>query len=80
MDAESLARKVLQFFDNHYGEEYSEKNLVKKMGFRDTFSKTHISQVLQKLVASGTVSKNPRNEFSSTRDTEFIVGKVDYVN
>lgn len=80
MDAESLARKALQFFDNHYGEEYSEKNLIKKMGLRDTFSKSHISQVLQKLVASGTLSKNPRNEFSSTRDPEFIVGKVDYVN
>lgn len=80
MDAEKLARKALNFFDNHFGEEYSEKRLIKKLEIRDTFSKNNISQVLQELVAAGSLSKNPRNEYSSTKDPEFVQGRVDYVN
>src|SRR5690606_25343274 len=57
-----------------------EKQLVKKLSLRDAFSKQNISRILQQLVASGSLSKNSRNEYSSTRDPEFIQGRVDYVN
>jgi len=80
MDAERLARKTLSFFDNNFGKEYGENQVIKKLGLRDSFSKDNISGVLQELVASGSLSKNPRNQYSSTRDPEFIQGRVDYVN
>lgn len=80
MDAAKLARMVLSFLDNHYGEAYSEKQLIKKLELRDTFSKDSLGPVLQELHASGSISKNPRNAYSSTSSPEFIQGTVDYVN
>ncbi|MEX2593039.1 MAG: ribonuclease R [Anditalea sp.] len=80
MDAAKLARKVLNFFDKHFGEGFSEKRLIKKLEIRDAFSKNNVGRVLEELVADGSLSKSPRNEYSSTRDPEFIQGRVDYVN
>jgi ribonuclease R len=80
MDAAKLARMALNFLDKHFGEQFSEKKLVKKLDLKDAFSKNNISSVLQQLVSAGSISKSPRNEYSSTRDPEFIQGKVDYVN
>jgi ribonuclease R len=80
MDASQLAKTVINFLDNHFGEEYSTKQLIKKLELRDASTKAMLDTVLQKLVQSGSVSKNPRNFYSSTKEPEFIEGTVDYVN
>lgn len=80
MDAEKLARKALNFLNNHFGEEFSEKEIIKKLELRDAFSKSTIGPVLQELASAGSISRNPRNKYSSTSDPEFIQGRVDYVN
>src|SRR5690606_27920031 len=80
MDAERLARKALNFLNNHFGEEFSEKEIIKKLELRDAFSKSNIGPVLQELASAGSISRNPRNKYSSTSDPEFIQGRVDYVN
>jgi len=80
MDSSQLARTVLNFLDNNYGEEFSSKQLIKKLELRNPTSKNSVEPILQQLVKAGSVSKSPRNMYSSTKDPEFIIGKVDYVN
>src|SRR5690554_287522 len=80
MDAAKLARKVLDFLDNHFNEGYSEKKLIKKLELRDSFSKENISYVLQSLEEAGSITKSSRNEFFSNSEPEYVLGYVDYVN
>ncbi len=79
-DSSSLAGKILQFLDSNYGEEFNAKQLIKKLEIRDAITKDGVEPVLQKLVQAGSVSKNPRNYYSSTQDPAFIVGTLDFVN
>jgi ribonuclease R len=79
-DAASLARRILQFLDAHYGEEFNSKQIIKQLEIRDSLQKGGVEPILYKLVDSGAVSRNARNYFSSTKDPEFIVGRVDFVN
>jgi ribonuclease R len=79
-DAASLARRILQFLDAHFGEEFNSKQIIKKLEIRDALTKGGVEPVLSKLVEAGSVSRNPRNYYSSTQDPEFIEGIVDFVN
>lgn len=79
-DAASLASKILHFLDSNYGEEFNAKQIIKKLEIRDALAKGGVEPVLSKLVAAGSVSRNPRNYYSSTKDPEFIEGVVDFVN
>ena len=79
-DAAGLARRILQFLDAHFGEEFNSKQITKKLEIKEPLLKGGVEPVLQKLVDSGAVSRNSRNYFSSTKDPEFIDGTVDYVN
>lgn len=78
--ASQLARQIKSFLDNHYGEEFSSKQIIKKLEIRDALSKGAVEPILIKLVENGTIAKSPRNYYSSKKDPEFITGKVDYVN
>jgi len=80
MDSSQLAKTVLNFLDNNFGEEYSSKQLIKKLELRNPASKNNVEPILQQLVKAGSVSKSPRNMYASTKDPEFIMGRVDYVN
>lgn len=79
-DAASLARRILQFLDANYGQEFNAKQIIKKLDIRDSLNKGGVEPVLHKLVENGSVSKSPRNYFSSTQDPDFIEGTVDFVN
>lgn len=79
-DAASLATKILHFLDSNYGEEYNAKQIIKKLEIRDAIAKGGVEPVLNKLVEAGSVSRNPRNYYSSTQDPDFIEGTVDFVN
>ena len=79
-DAANLTRRILQFLDANYGEEFNSKQIIKKLEIRDSLSKGGVEPILSKLLASGHVSKNPRNYYSSTKDPSFIIGTVDFVN
>lgn len=79
-DAASLAHQILQFLDARYGEEFNSKQIIKKLEIRDAITKDGVEPVLSKLVAAGSVSRNPRNYYTSTKDPEFIEGIVDFVN
>ncbi len=79
-DAANLARRILQFLDSHYGEEYNYKQIINQLEIRDAKSKFAVEPALSQLAESGAISKSPRNYFSSTKDPSFITGTVDYVN
>ncbi|MGM0946531.1 MAG: ribonuclease R [Bacteroidota bacterium] len=79
-DAASLARRILQFLDNNYGQEFNAKQIIKKLEIRDTLTKGGVEPVLQKLVDNSSISKTPRNYFSSNQEPGFITGTVDNVN
>ena len=79
-DAANLARRILQFLDAHYGEEFNSKQITKRLEIRDSLNKGGVEPILYQLVDSGAVSRSPRNYFSSTKDPAFITGIVDYVN
>ncbi|MBS9522516.1 ribonuclease R [Litoribacter alkaliphilus] len=80
MDSAQLAKTVLNFLDRNFGEEFSSKQLIKKLELRDAKTKAMLDSTLHKLVESGSLSKNPRNAYSSTKEPDFITGTVDYVN
>jgi ribonuclease R len=79
-DSANLARRILQFLDGHYGEEFNSKQLISRLEIRDSITKISVEPVLYQLVDSGAISRSPRNYFSSTKDPGFITGTVDYVN
>ncbi|AKP51513.1 ribonuclease R [Cyclobacterium amurskyense] len=79
-DLEHLKLKLTQFFDNNFGEDFAEKQLIKKLILRDAATKKLLSPALQELVDEGRISRNPRNHYSSASDPEFVIGEVDFVN
>ncbi|MFD2203642.1 ribonuclease R [Shivajiella indica] len=80
MDAAQLARKILNFLDNNFGQEFNAKQIIKKLEIRDSLTKGAVESVMHKLAAAGSISKSPRNYFASIKEPEFIEGEVDYVN
>jgi ribonuclease R len=80
MDSAQLARKILNFLDNNFGQEFNAKQIIKKLEIRDSLTKGAVEPVMHKLAAAGSLSKSPRNYFSSIKEPEFIEGEVDYVN
>lgn len=79
-DSANLARRIQQFLDTHYGKEFNASQIIKRLEIRDALNKGGVEPVLFKLVASGSISRTPRNYFSSNQDPGFIEGIVDYVN
>lgn len=79
-DTASLAHRILQFLDNNYGQEFNAKQLIKKLDIRDSLTKGGVEPVLHKLAEKGSISKTPRNYFSSNQEPGFITGTVDNVN
>ena len=79
-DSASLARKLHQFLDANFGQEFNAKQLIKRLEIRDSLTKEGVEPVLFKLVAEGKISRSPRNYFSSTQDPDYITGTVDFVN
>ncbi|WP_114751669.1 ribonuclease R [Pleomorphovibrio marinus] len=76
----SVLHQVKQFLDNHFGESFSEKNIIKRLGLKNATEKDAVADSLVELLALGDVAKNPRNEFSSSSAPEFVEGEVDFVN
>ena len=79
-DSASLARKLFQFLDANFGQEFNAKQLIKRLEIRDSLTKDGVERVLFQLVADGKISRSPRNYFSSTQDPDYITGTVDFVN
>ncbi|MEX0883410.1 MAG: VacB/RNase II family 3'-5' exoribonuclease, partial [Cyclobacteriaceae bacterium] len=79
-DPVSFGQRLLHFFDHHFGEEFSEKQLIKKLNLRDAEAKKLLSETLSELLSSASISKTPRNHYSSASDPDFVIGEVDYVN
>lgn len=80
MDTAQLARKIMSFLDNHFGQEFNAKQIIKKLEIRDSVAKGAVEPTMHKLAAAGSISKSPRNYFASIKEPEFIEGEVDYVN
>jgi ribonuclease R len=80
MDSAQLARKILNFLDNNFGQEFNAKQIIKKLEIRDSLTKGAVEPVMHKLAAAGSLSKSPRNYFASVKEPEFIEGEVDFVN
>ncbi|WP_297337212.1 ribonuclease R [Algoriphagus sp.] len=79
-DAASLARRVLQFLNNNYGQEFNAKHIIKKLEIRDSLTKGAVEPTLHQLAENGSISKTPRNYFSSNQEPGFITGTIDNVN
>lgn len=80
VDTAQLARKIMSFLDNHFGQEFNAKQIIKKLEIRDSVAKGAVEPTMHKLAAAGSISKSPRNYFASIKEPEFIEGEVDYVN
>jgi len=79
-DSGSLSRRILQFLDSNYGSEFNSKQIIKRLEIRDAISKDGVEPMLSRLVADGSISKTPRNYYSSNQDPDYIHGTVDFVN
>jgi ribonuclease R len=75
-----IKKALLNFLENHYGEEFSEKSLIKQLQIKEAPTKASVVDLLASLVHDGKLTKNSRNEYSSASEPEFIEGEVDYVN
>lgn len=80
VDTAQLARKIMSFLDNHFGQEFNAKQIIKNLEIRDSVAKGAVEPTMHKLAAAGSISKSPRNYFASIKEPEFIEGEVDYVN
>ena len=71
-DAANLARRILQFLDAHYGEEFNSKQIVKKLEIRDSVVKGGVEPILHKLAAGGSISNHLGIIFHQTRNLNLL--------
>lgn len=77
---EKLKARILSLLNAHADSAYSPKQITKKLGFKRKDYNREIPSVLQTLEREGKIAQLKNGSYKTTRDPEFITGKVDHVN
>ncbi|WKV10828.1 ribonuclease R [Marivirga harenae] len=75
-----LKQEVLQILDFNLHKSFTVRNIAKAMGSNTAEAKRLIDKVLVELLNEGKIEKASRATYVSSREPEFIIGKVDHVN
>lgn len=77
---EKLKAKILSLLNAHIDRAYTPKQVTKKLGFKRKDYNREIPQVLGLLEKEGKIEHLKNGSYKTTRQPEFITGKVDHVN
>jgi len=77
---EKLKARILSLLNAHIDRAYTPKQVTKKLGFKRKDYNREIPQVLGLLEKEGKIEHLKNGSYKTTRQPEFIVGKVDHVN
>lgn len=75
-----LKQEVLQILDFNLHKSFTVRNIAKAIGSNTAEAKRLIDKVLIELLKEGKIEKASRATYVSSREPEFIIGKVDHVN
>jgi len=77
---EKLKARITSLLNAHIESAYSTKQITKKLGFKRRDYNQQIPQVLSILEKEGKIAQLRNGSYKSTREPEFVIGKVDHVN
>ena len=75
-----MQKMIRDFLDKNIGKAYSDKQLIRRLGFAGKKSKKPFITALIKLELSGGIKELPGGKYTSTRKNQSIKGTVDYTN
>ncbi|WP_296619052.1 ribonuclease R [Marivirga sp.] len=75
-----LKQEVQQILDFNLGKSFTVRNIAKAIGSNTAEAKRLIDKVLMELLNEGKIDKASRATYVSSREPEYIIGKVDNVN
>ncbi len=77
---EKLKARILSLLNAHIDRAYTAKQITKKLGFKRKDYNREIPSVLSQLEKQGKIALLKNGGYKTTRDPEFVTGKVDHVN
>lgn len=75
-----LKNEVVQILDFNLHKSYTVRNIAKALQSNTAETKKYIDRILNELLNEGRIEKASRGSFISTKQPEYIIGKVDHVN
>lgn len=75
-----LRDKILQLFNSNISKGYTNKQVIKKLGFKQKAVNKEIPFVLAILLKDGKIDQLSNGMYKSNREPDYIVGKVDHVS
>ena len=75
-----LKNEVQQILDFNLHKSYTVRNIAKAIGSNTAEAKRLIDKVLVELLQEGKIEKASRATYVSSKEPEYIIGKVDHVN
>ncbi|GAA5021472.1 ribonuclease R [Marivirga lumbricoides] len=79
-DLSELKNEVLQVLEFNLHKSYTVRNIAKALQSNTAETKKYIDRILNELLNEGKIEKASRGSYISTKQPEFIIGKVDHVN
>lgn len=80
IDQKQLRDSVRHMFGANPGMSFSIRQIIKKTGVRDKKSKESIKAIVFDMERAQKIKKARNGNYTSTKEAEFLVGKVDHVN
>jgi len=77
---EKLQARILSLLNAHIDRAYTAKQITKKLGYKRSDYNREVPAVLNQLEKQGKIALLKNGGYKTTRDPEFITGKVDHVN
>ena len=78
--SEKLKARIISLLNANLTKAYSEKQIIKKLGFKQKAINKEIPKVLRLLEQSGKVIQLTNGSYKSAKEPEFIEGVIDHVN
>ncbi|MEP2773011.1 MAG: ribonuclease R [Fulvivirga sp.] len=77
---EKLQARILSLLNAHIDRAYTAKQITKKLGYKRSDYNREVPAVLSQLEKQGKIALLKNGGYKTTRDPEFVTGKVDHVN
>jgi ribonuclease R len=75
-----LKNEIQQILDYNLHKSYTVRTMAKALQSNSAEAKKIIERILNELVQQGNIEMPSRSTFMSTKEPEFIIGKIDHVN
>jgi ribonuclease R len=77
---QTFKQQVFGFLDKHLGQDFSIKQIIRKLGIRDKKSKEMVVEAILTMEKNGTIAQVRSGNFKSNKESVELIGRVDYVN